>query len=108
LRIVLGCGVCAGRATVSAACSCRSVVCVTIALPYGEFPASQGCGEFSIRRGAETYNLSRPNPATGTTMARGLQHERLMWVSHSHVQATARDDSDAGHIVALRLMQHPG
>lgn len=41
-------------------------------------------------------------------MARGLRHERLMWVSHSHVQATARDDTHAQQIVALRLMQHPG
>jgi hypothetical protein len=41
-------------------------------------------------------------------MARGLRHDRLMWVSHSHVQATARDKSHAQQIVALRLMQHPG
>lgn len=40
-------------------------------------------------------------------MAQGLRHERLMWVSHSHVQATARDNSHAQQIVALRLMQHP-
>jgi hypothetical protein len=41
-------------------------------------------------------------------MTRGLRHDRLMWVSHSHVRATARDDSHAQQIVAQRLMQHPG
>lgn len=40
-------------------------------------------------------------------MARGLRHDRLMRVSHSHVQATARDNSHAQQIVAVRLMQHP-
>jgi hypothetical protein len=40
-------------------------------------------------------------------MGRGLRHERLMWVSHTHVQATARDNNHAQQIVALRLMQHP-
>jgi hypothetical protein len=41
-------------------------------------------------------------------MARNLQHDRLMRVSHSHVQATARDDSHEQRLVALRLLQHPG
>jgi hypothetical protein len=41
-------------------------------------------------------------------MARGLQHDRLMRVSHSHVAATARDDNQENQILALRLMQHPG
>jgi hypothetical protein len=41
-------------------------------------------------------------------MAQGLRHDRLMRVSHSHVQATARDDRHAQQIMALRLMQHPG
>jgi hypothetical protein len=41
-------------------------------------------------------------------MARGLQHERLMRVSHSHVAATARDENQENQILALRLMQHPG
>jgi hypothetical protein len=41
-------------------------------------------------------------------MARGLQHDRLMRVSHSHVAATARDDSQENQILALRLIQHPG
>ena len=41
-------------------------------------------------------------------MARGLRHDRLMRVSHSHVAATARDESQENQILALRLMQHPG
>ncbi|MEJ0006084.1 MAG: hypothetical protein WDM77_06765 [Steroidobacteraceae bacterium] len=41
-------------------------------------------------------------------MARSLQHDRLMRVSHSHVAATARDASHEQQIVALRLVQHPG
>ncbi len=41
-------------------------------------------------------------------MARALQHDRLMRVSHSHVAATARDDSQENQILALRLIQHPG
>jgi hypothetical protein len=41
-------------------------------------------------------------------MARGLQYDRLMWVSHSHVAATARDDNQENQVLALRLMQHPG
>jgi hypothetical protein len=41
-------------------------------------------------------------------MARGLQHDRLMQVSHSHVAATARDESQENQILAVRLMQHPG
>jgi hypothetical protein len=41
-------------------------------------------------------------------MPRGLRHDRLMRASHSHVAATARDDSNEQSIVALRLMQHPG
>ncbi len=41
-------------------------------------------------------------------MARSLEHDRLMRVSHSHVAATARDNGHAQQIVALRLIQHPG
>ncbi len=41
-------------------------------------------------------------------MARGLQYDRLMWVSHSHVAATARDEKQENQILAQRLMQHPG
>ena len=41
-------------------------------------------------------------------MAGGLQHERLMRFSHSHVAATARDDSQENQILALRLLEHPG
>jgi hypothetical protein len=41
-------------------------------------------------------------------MARGLRHDRLMWVSHTHVAATARDETQENQILALRLMQHPG
>lgn len=41
-------------------------------------------------------------------MARGLRHDRLMRASHSHVAATARDESQENQIIALRLMQHPG
>jgi hypothetical protein len=40
-------------------------------------------------------------------MARGLEHDRLMRVSHSYVAATARDDSHEQQILALRLIQHP-
>jgi hypothetical protein len=41
-------------------------------------------------------------------MARSsLRHERLMKASHSHVEATARDDTQENQILALRLMQHP-
>jgi len=40
-------------------------------------------------------------------MAHSLQHDRLMRVSHSHVQATARDDGHEQQVVALRLLQHP-
>ncbi len=40
-------------------------------------------------------------------MARTLRHDRLMRASHSHVEATARDDNHEQHIVAMRLMQHP-
>lgn len=41
-------------------------------------------------------------------MARGLRHDRLMRVSHSHVADTARDDNQENQILALRLMEHPG
>jgi hypothetical protein len=41
-------------------------------------------------------------------MARSLQFDRLMRVSHSHVAATARDENQENQILALRLMQHPG
>jgi hypothetical protein len=41
-------------------------------------------------------------------MARSLRYDRLMRVSHSHVAATARDDNQENHILAQRLMQHPG
>ncbi len=41
-------------------------------------------------------------------IARGLHFDRLMRVSHSHVAETARDDNNEQHIVAMRLMQHPG
>jgi hypothetical protein len=41
-------------------------------------------------------------------MARGLQHDRLMRASYTHVAATARDDNHEHQILALRLMQHPG
>jgi hypothetical protein len=41
-------------------------------------------------------------------MGRGLRHDRLMRVSHSHVAATARDENQENQILALRLMQHPG
>jgi hypothetical protein len=41
-------------------------------------------------------------------MTRGLQYDRLMRVSHSHVAATARDDNQENQVLALRLMQHPG
>jgi hypothetical protein len=40
-------------------------------------------------------------------MARALRLERLMRVSASHVEATARDDHSEQHILALRLIQHP-
>ncbi len=40
-------------------------------------------------------------------MARGLEHDRLMRVSHSYVAATARDDGHEQQILAIRLMQHP-
>lgn len=40
-------------------------------------------------------------------MARTLRHDRLMRVSHSHVEATARDDGHEQQILAMRLIQHP-
>ncbi|HEY6458180.1 MAG TPA: hypothetical protein VIY90_23125 [Steroidobacteraceae bacterium] len=40
-------------------------------------------------------------------MARTLRHDRLMRASHSHVEATARDESHEQNIVAMHLMQHP-
>lgn len=40
-------------------------------------------------------------------MARGLRYDRLMRVSCSHVEATARDDNQENQILALRLIEHP-
>ena len=40
-------------------------------------------------------------------MARSLRLERLMRASHSHVEATARDDDSEQHVLALLLIQHP-
>lgn len=41
-------------------------------------------------------------------MARSLRLDRLMRVSHAHVEATARDDSQENQILAMRLIEHPG
>ena len=41
-------------------------------------------------------------------MAGGLRYDRLMRVSHAHVEETARDDNQENQILALRLIQHPG
>lgn len=41
-------------------------------------------------------------------MARSLRHDRLMRVSQSHVEATARDENNEQQVLALRLIQHPG
>jgi hypothetical protein len=30
-----------------------------------------------------------------------------MWVSHTHIAATARDENQENQVIALRLMQHP-
>jgi hypothetical protein len=46
--------------------------------------------------------------AKKTAVTRGLRHDSLMRVSHSHVEATSRDNGHAQQILALRLMQHPG
>ena len=40
-------------------------------------------------------------------MAQGLQHDRLMRASHSHVAATARDEGQENQLLAMRLIQHP-
>ena len=40
-------------------------------------------------------------------MARSLRHERLMRVSHSHVEATAREENNEQQVLAMRLIQHP-